>query len=123
MALEEIGRYDPYTDKFIKNTTTDRIDVGTDESLHNLSMPSSYGLYYAKNQEELDKCDYIDKSTKLYTKNEVITILTELQSEIKKTYLLDLSDENNVDDYEDFAHNRLVEGIISLIQQKVRKYE
>ena len=53
-------------------------------------------------------------------KADMAAMLTEIQLEIKKTYLLDLSDENNVDDYEDFAHNRLVEGIISLIQQKVR---
>ena len=27
---EEIGRYDPYTDKFIKNTTTDRLYTKAD---------------------------------------------------------------------------------------------
>ena len=80
---EEIGRYDPYTDKFIKNTTTSRIEVDADGTLHNLSISNSYGLY-AKNQEELDKCDYIDKSTKLYTEDEVIAILTELQQEIEE---------------------------------------
>ena len=79
--FEEIERYDPYTDKFIKNTTTDRIEVGTDGSLHNLSISNSYGLY-AKNQEELDKCDYIDKSTKLYTKEEVVSMLTDIQLEL-----------------------------------------
>ena len=83
MMLEEIKRYDPYTDKFIKNTTTNRIEVGTDGSLNNLSISSSFGLY-AKIQGELDKCDYIDKSTKLYTKDEVIAMLTELQSEIEE---------------------------------------
>ena len=66
--------------------------------------------------EAIPKADY---ETRL--KADMAAMLTELQSEIKKTYLLDLSDENNVDDYEDFAHNRLVEGIISLIQQKINE--
>jgi hypothetical protein len=83
IIIEEIKNYDPYTDKFIKNTTTSRIEIGPDGSVHNLSLSNSYGLY-AKNQEELDKCDYIDKSTKLYTKDEVIAMLTELQLEIKE---------------------------------------
>jgi hypothetical protein len=111
--IEEIKRYDPYTDKFIKNTTTDRIKVGTDGRLYNLSLSNSYGLY-AKNQEELDKCDYIDKSTKLYTKDEVISMLTEIQTEIeeKKTdYDKDLKIEHGI--YH--AYNRCSE----VIQQKI----
>ena len=64
-----------------KKDTTNIIEIGTDGSLHNLSISSSFGLY-AKSLEELDKCDYIDKSTKLYTKDEVILMLTELDLQI-----------------------------------------
>lgn len=71
-----------------KKDTTNIIEIGTDGSLHNLSISSSFGLY-AKNLEELDKCDYIDKSTKLYTKDEVTAVLEELKTEIEEIVKLE----------------------------------
>ncbi len=121
---EEIGRYDPYTDKFIKNTTTDtttdRTEVGTDGNLHILSISNSisnsFGLY-ARSLEELDKCDYIDKSTKLYTINEVIAMLTELQKEIDELPNHELQ---NSDWKSGFIHG-LADVQEKVIQQKIDK--
>ena len=113
IIVEENGRYDPYTDKFIKNTTTDRIEVGADGSLYNLSISSSYGLY-AKNQEELDKCDYIDKSTKLYTKDEVITMLTDIRTRAWMHH-------SKSDDDKDFEVDRTIEDIVWLIDIEIGK--
>lgn len=66
--LEEIGRYDPYTDKFIKNTTTDRVEIGTDGNLYRLSITN--GNEYLPIDE-------------LYTKDEVVCMLDKIKAEIE----------------------------------------
>ena len=68
MIQEELGRYDPYTDKFIKNTTTDRIEVGTDGNLYRLSI--SNGNEYLPKDES-------------YSKADIVAMLTELKLEIE----------------------------------------
>ena len=64
---EEIKNYDPYTDKFIKNSTTDRIEIGTDGNLYRLSV--SNGNEYLSND-------------RLYTKADMVKELKELQKKI-----------------------------------------
>ena len=78
---------------------------------------SAFGAWLLRRDERRYAAIKADYETRL--KADMVVMLTELQLEIERTYLLDLSDENNVDEYEDFAHNRLVEGIISLIRQKI----
>lgn len=64
-----------------------RIEVGADGNPHILSISNSIsnssGLY-AKSLEELNKCDYIDRSRKSYTKDKVIAMFEELKTEIEK---------------------------------------
>ena len=67
MTLEEIGRYDPYTDKFLKNTTFDRVEIGTDGNLYRLSI---------SNGNEFLPID------RLYTKADMVAMLTEIQLEL-----------------------------------------
>ena len=97
---EEIGRYDPYTDKFIKNTTTDRIEIGTDGNLYRLSI---------SNGNEFLPMD------RLYTKADLVAMLKELQAEIDEEAwtreCMDASDERIVE----------MESINEIIQQKIDK--
>lgn len=67
IIVEEIGRYDPYTDKFIKNTTTDRIEIGTDGNLYRLTVSNG------------DKFLPIDE---LYTKADMVAMLEDLKQDI-----------------------------------------
>ena len=112
---EEIGKYDPYTDKFIKNTTTgtttDRIEIGTDGIPYILSVSNSSGLY-ARSLKELDECDFIDKSTKLYTKDEVMTMLEEIKDEA-----------NNIRPtiYNCASFSEGIRAYNNLVQQKINK--
>ena len=69
MIVEEIGRYDTYTDNFIKNTTTDRIEVGTDGNLYRLSISNGN--------------EFLSKD-KLYTKADVVVMLGKIRAEIEK---------------------------------------
>ena len=64
---EEIGRYDPYTGKFLKNTTCDRIEIGTDGNLYKLTI---------SNGSEFLPVD------RLYTKADMVAMLEDLDLQI-----------------------------------------
>lgn len=74
--LEEIERYDPYTDKFIKNTTTDRIEVGIDGNLYRLSAANAN--------------KYLPNGELYYTKADLATMFTDIRDEIASNYLVDI---------------------------------
>lgn len=67
IIVEEMGRYDPYTDKFINNSTTDRIEVGTDGNLYKISVSNDNG--------------FLSKD-KLYTKADIVAMLEDLKKEM-----------------------------------------
>lgn len=67
MMVEEIGRYDTYTDNFIKNTTADRIKVGTDGNPYRLSVSNGN--------------EFLSKD-KLYTKADIEAILDKIRTEV-----------------------------------------
>lgn len=69
MIVEEIGRYDTYTDNFIKNTTADRIEVGTDGNHYRLSISNGN--------------EFLSKD-KLYTKSDVVAMLDKIKAEIEE---------------------------------------
>ncbi len=68
MKVEEMGRYDPYTDSFLKNTTANRIEVGTDGNLYRLSVSNGN--------------EYLPKD-KLYTKVDVMNMLDKIRAGIE----------------------------------------
>lgn len=67
MKVEEIGRYDPYTDTFLKNVTTDRVEIGTDGNLYRLSISNGN--------------EFLSKD-RLYTKVDMVAMLEELNKEM-----------------------------------------
>ena len=69
IIVDEIGRYDTYTYNFIKNTTTDKIEVGTDGNLYRLSVSNGN--------------EFLSKD-KLYTKADIEAILDKIKAEIIK---------------------------------------
>jgi hypothetical protein len=67
VIVEEIGRYDTYTYNFTKNTTTDKIEVGTDGNLYRLSVSNGN--------------EFLSKD-KLYTKADIEAILDKIRIEV-----------------------------------------
>ena len=69
LIVEGLGRYDPYTDKFIKDST-DRVEFGTDGNLCGLSV--------------LNGNEYSPKE-KLYSNADMVAMLEDLDLQIDET--------------------------------------